>query len=93
MSIFLEIPEDLEQRLRDNFRDLPQWTLEVIAVEAYRSKIISAAEVQRMLKLPSRLTTDAFLKQHEAYLHYSEVDLEQDIAALDKALLSSESSL
>lgn len=93
MSILLEIPEDLEQRLRDNFGDLSQWTLEVIVVEAYRFQIISAAEVQRVLKLPSRLATDAFLKQHEAYLHYSEVDLEQDIVAINKALLSSESSL
>ena len=88
MNIVLEIPEDLSQRLQDNVGDLSQWTLELIAVEAYRAQIISAAEVQRMLKLPSRLATDAFLKQHQAYLHYSEVDLEQDIAALDKALPS-----
>jgi hypothetical protein len=86
MNILLEIPEDLSQRLQDNLGDLSQWTLELIAVEAYRAQIISAAEVQCMLKLPSRLATDGFLKQHEAYLHYSEVDLEQDIAALDKAL-------
>lgn len=93
MNISLDISQDLEQRLQANLGDLSQWTLEAIAVEAYRAQIISAAEVQSMLKLPSHLATDAFLKHHGAYLHYTEVDLEQDIEALDKALLSSESCL
>ncbi len=44
----------------------------------------------KLLKLPSHLATDAFLKQHGAYLHYTEIDLEQDIEALDKALKSRE---
>ena len=47
----------------------------------------------KLLKLPSHLATDAFLKQHGAYLHYTEIDLEQDIEALDKALKSRESCL
>ncbi len=93
MKISLDISQDLEQRLQANLGDLSQWTLEAIAVEADRAQIISAAEVQSMLKLPSHLETDAFLKQYGAYLHYTEIDLEQDIEALDKALKSRESCL
>ena len=93
MNISLDITSDLEQRLQANLGDLSQWTLEAIAVKAYQSQIISAAEVQSMLKLTSHLATDAFLKQNGAYLHYTEVDLEQDIEVLEKAILSSESCL
>lgn len=86
MSITIDIPEDLEHRLQSQLGDLSQRALEAIAVEAYRTQLISTAEVQRLLKLPSRLATDAFLKQRGAYLHYTEADLNQDIQAIAQAL-------
>lgn len=89
MQITIDIPADIEQRLQTNLDQLSQRALEAIAVEAYRAKVISAAEVQRMLKLPSRLVTDAFLKQAGAYLHYTEQDLEEDIQAIDRAISDS----
>lgn len=39
---------------------------------------ITPAEVGRILNLPSRWAVDALLKQHNADLHYDEVDLERD---------------
>lgn len=93
MNITLNIPKDLEHRLQAKLGDLSRRALEMIAVEAYREQIISAVEVQQILLLPSRLATDAFLKQHGAYLHYTEADLEQDIQALDKVLQGNESRL
>jgi len=50
--------------------------------EAYRSDLISTAEVRRMLQLPSRLETHAFLKRMGVYLNYDEAELEQDIQTL-----------
>ncbi len=93
MNITLDIPEDLERRLQAKLGDLSRRALEAVAVEAYRSQIIAATEVQRMLSFSSRLATDAFLKQHGAYLHYTEADLEQDIQALDQVLKSNEGRL
>ena len=34
MSVSIEIPEDLERRLRDGWRDLPRKALEAVAFEA-----------------------------------------------------------
>ncbi len=86
MNITIDIPGDIEQRLQAHLGNLSQKALEAVAIEAYRSRLISAAEVQQMLQLPSRLAADAFLKAHGAYLHYSEADLEQDLQAIDRAL-------
>lgn len=85
MNINIELPNDLEQRLQSHLATLSQRALEAVAVEAYRSQLISAAEVQQMLHLPSRLATDAFLKQHEAYIPCTEADMEQDLQAIDRA--------
>ena len=93
MSITIDIPEDLEQRLQSQLGNLSQRALEAIAVEAYRTQLISTAEVQRLLKLPSRLATDAFLKQQGAYLHYTEADLNQDIQAIAQVLTGNDSCL
>jgi predicted HTH domain antitoxin len=89
MNIIIELPLDLEQRLQSHLGKLSQRALEAVAIEAYRSKLISTAEVQQMLHLPSRLATDAFLKQNETYLPYSEADMEQDLQAIDRALSKS----
>ena len=89
MDITIPVPSDIEQRLQAHLGSLSQKALEAVAVEAYRSKLISAAEVQRMLQLPSRLATDTFRKEHEAYLHYTEADIEQDLEAIDRALAKS----
>lgn len=89
MNIIIELPNDLEQWLQSHLSKLSQRALEAVAVEAYRSQLISAAEVQQMLHLPPRLSTDAFLKQHEAYLPYTEAEMEQDLQAINRALSES----
>lgn len=89
MQITIEIPDEIAHRLEQQVGNLPQRILESAVAEAYRSQLISAAEVQQMLHLPSRLATDAFLKQHEAYLPHTEADMEQDLQAIDRALSES----
>jgi esterase/lipase superfamily enzyme len=84
MKIAIELPEDVAQRLEANGSDLTRRALEALAVDAYRTGEITEAEVQRLLGLSSRWEVDAFLKQAQAYLDYTEADLERDILAIRK---------
>ncbi|ELP55722.1 MULTISPECIES: UPF0175 family protein [Microcystis] len=43
---------------------------------------MSTAEVGRILQLPSRLETHAFLKRMGVYLNYDETELERDLQTL-----------
>jgi hypothetical protein len=86
MQITLTIPDDIAHQLADNPEQLSRRALESLVISAYRSRQLSATEVQRIFNFPGRLATDAFLKAHEAYLPYSEVDLDQDLQAIDRYL-------
>lgn len=84
MQITIEVPDELAERLLGNQHSpLSRQVLEVLAVEAYKADRLTSAEVGRILGL-SRWEVDAFLKQHQAYLHYDETDLEQDIETLSQ---------
>jgi len=78
MQITIEIPDDIAQRLTQQVDNLPRRALESVVIEAYRAELITSAEVGRILELDSRWDVDAFLKQAEAYLPYTEGDLEQE---------------
>ena len=79
MQITIEIPDKTAQRMSAKWGNLEKRALEILAAEAYREEVISAAEVGWMLKLSTRLQVDGFLKQAGADLRYTEADLEQDI--------------
>jgi predicted HTH domain antitoxin len=84
MQITIEVPDELAERLLGNEHSpLSRQVLKVLAVEAYKADRLTSAEVGRILGL-SRWEVDAFLKQHQAYLHYDETDLEQDIETLSQ---------
>lgn len=76
MQIILDLPDEL--LLHFNQDRLAREILETLAVQAYQSEKITHAEVGRILGLPSRWAVDAFLKQHNADLHYNEIDLARD---------------
>jgi Uncharacterised protein family (UPF0175) len=46
MDILIELPEEIVQKLEAAWGDLPQKTLEALAIEAYRAGILSSAQVQ-----------------------------------------------
>lgn len=62
--------------------------LESIAVEAYRERKLSAAQLQQILGFENRLEVDGFLKQHGVELEYTLDDLEQNREAHRKLGLS-----
>ncbi len=82
MTVAIDIPDDLVQRLRAQWGDVPRKALEAVAVEAYRGGALTAAEVQELLGLSSRWDTEAFLKRSMAHLDYTQEDLTQDLEEL-----------
>jgi hypothetical protein len=77
MQITLELPEDIAQRLGSRWKDLPRAALESLALEAYRSQALTAAQLRRLLGFETRMQVDAFLKEHEVY-DFTAADFEQD---------------
>jgi hypothetical protein len=77
MQITLELPEDIAQGLGSRWKDLPRAALESLALEAYRSQALTAAQLQRLLGFETRMQVDAFLKEHEVY-DLTVADFEQD---------------
>lgn len=77
MQIMIELPADIAVRLESKWKDLPRAALESLALEAYRSCALTAAQLRRLLVFETRVQIDAFLKEHEIY-DYSTADFEQD---------------
>jgi len=77
----LELPEDIAEGLESRWKDLPRAALESLALEAYRSRALTAAQLRRLLGFETRIQVDAFLKDHEIY-DYSAADFEQDTKTL-----------
>jgi hypothetical protein len=84
MNVSIIVPDDVIQQMKAKWDDVPRRTLEALAVEAYRSGVITSFEVERMLNLPSRWETEKFLKQAQGYLDYTELELRCDIETLHK---------
>lgn len=77
MQITLELPEDIARGLGSRWKDLPRAALESLALEAYRSRTLTAAQLRRLLGFATRVQVDAFLKEHEVY-DFTVADFEQD---------------
>jgi len=73
----LELPEDIAKGLESTRKDLPSAALESLALEAYRSHALTAAQLGRLLGFETRMQVDTFLKEHEIY-DYTAADFEQD---------------
>jgi hypothetical protein len=78
MKITIEVPEDIGKQLQQNWGNLPQKILEVLAIEGYRNKIMTSLEIQQLLKLPSVREAEDFLKESQIAADYLEKDLLQD---------------
>lgn len=77
-DVTITLPEELVAALGVSGTDLSRAALEALVLEAYRTRKISAAQLRRLLGLPTRMATDAFLKEHRVELEYSLEDLERD---------------
>ncbi len=78
MQVIIDLPEDIAQMLQSDGQDIERSTLEAIAIEGYRSRRLTQAQVRKTLGLQTDLQVDAFLKLHEIALDYDEEDLQRD---------------
>ena len=81
MQITIELPEDIAVGLESKWKDLPRAALESLALEAYRSRALTAAQLRRLLGFETRMQVDAFLKEHEVY-DFTVEDFKQDCETL-----------
>lgn len=82
MDVAIRVPEEVARQLEAKWGDVSQRALESLTLEAYRAGVITEAEVGRMLNISSRLEVEVFLKNAQAYMDYTDADLERDIAAI-----------
>jgi hypothetical protein len=80
MQITLNIPDDLARQVAPEGKDPARVALEALALEGYRSELLSESALRQMLGFQTRMEVHAFLKQHGVYLHYDVSDLQQDRA-------------
>lgn len=78
MRFTLDVPDELSAALAASGPDLPRAALEAIALEAYRERKLTTAQIRRLLGFESRYELDGFLKRHEVWLDYTWQDLEHD---------------
>ena len=86
MELAITLPDDIARQLERAWEDLPRRALEAVAVEGYKSQALTWYQVMCLLGHASRWETDAFLKEHEAYLHYSVEDLGEDMRTFERVL-------
>ena len=77
-DITVQLPEDIAQRLETRWKDLPRAALESLALEAYRSEILTTAELRQLLGYETGHALDGFLKEHGGYLEYTPEELERE---------------
>ena len=64
MKLGIQLPEDVAQALERKWGDLSQYATEMLGVEGYRSGVITAEQLHRVLSLRTRREVEAFLEQH-----------------------------
>ncbi len=84
MEVAIQLPEDIAEGLRAQWKDLPRHALEALAAEDYRSGTLSEEQVRRVLGCETRVEVHAFLKEHGVPLHYTSADLEEDRQSLSR---------
>jgi predicted HTH domain antitoxin len=85
MELTVQLPDRAAQQLTWPSGDIPRRVLEAVAIEGYRSELLSRGQVSDMLGL-NFWQTEAFFKAHGANLHYSKEDLEEDSRANERVL-------
>ena len=77
-QVTLELPDELSAWLTASGQNLSRAALEAIALEGYRERKLSTAQLRRMLGYQTRMEVDGFLKDRGVELEYTLEDLERD---------------
>jgi len=77
MQITFELPEEIARGLEARWSDLPRAALESLALEAYRSRTLTVAQIRLLLGFETRMQMEDFLSKHEVF-EFTAADFEQD---------------
>ena len=77
-QLILNLPDELSAALSSAGQEPSRAAVEAIALEAYRERRLTTAQLRRILGFETRYELDGFLKQHEVWLDYTWEDLERD---------------
>ena len=83
MQITIEVPDDIAQRLRQQWEDIPRHVLESLVLADYQARVLTLDQVRRLLGYATRFEVHGFLKEH-GISFYTEQDLQDDLATLDR---------
>jgi hypothetical protein len=78
VTLTVQIPDDLAERLNAADGDLPRRALEALALEEFKSERLTKPELRRLLGYETRAALDGFLKAHGVFEEYTLDDLEQE---------------
>lgn len=76
--VALDIPDALSSALAEPGQDLGRPIIEAAALEAYRERKISAAQLRELLGFATRDELDGFLKDRGVWIEYDIDDLARD---------------
>lgn len=88
MTLTIQLPDELVSQLSEPGRDLQRAALEALAVEEYRARRMTHAQLGELLGL-SRWETDGLLKEHRAWIDYTVEDFRSEADGVRKATLDS----
>jgi predicted HTH domain antitoxin len=83
-QVTFEVPDELATALSGQASDLPRAVFEAAAVEAYRERRITTAQLRRILGFEDRYALDGFLKERQVWLDYTVEDFERESDLLRK---------
>jgi len=86
MQVAIELPEDIAESLRAKWKDLPRHTLEALALEGYRSGVLTESQVRRVLGFRSRMEVNSFLRDHGIYYDYTPSEIDREITTNERLL-------
>lgn len=80
MQITVQLPDDFAER-----PNAARQALESLAIEGYRSGVLSAFQLRLLLGFDTGYELDGFLKEHEIWDHaYSVEDMKNDATGFER---------
>ena len=78
MEVRIEPPDDIGRCLESEWGDVPKHALKTLAIEGYRARALSRAQVRRVLGFETRTEVDEFLARRGVPFDYTVEDFEHD---------------
>ncbi|HEV1286502.1 MAG TPA: UPF0175 family protein [Bryobacteraceae bacterium] len=70
----------MTESLLGTWGDVSRHALEALAVEGYRTGALTETQVKRLLGFETRFQVHALLKEYRVPYHYTDDDVEEDLA-------------